>query len=513
MKSSSRAAITASAMIMITVISVPVARSVSSAVVAAERLLPASGPELSLTMSRIASSTSASPSSSSAVSPSPSASARRRMAAIATVVPSASAPTSRPSGSWTAAPSTCSWDSDAKSSVPSACANRNVGETTAPSRASSGCTRGSDVASVTALWIWARPAGVSAAPRKRSVAETVSCERPKRSSIVSLAMVTSLSSGRKTVLSACGASRVMPDPSAIVMASSASSVASGRTVTSQLSPSSTRVIARTSLIRPGSGWIGATTPRGRSRTMHGPDHHDDTRTARREALLDRIERGTELPLMILSFALIPLLVAPLLWELRPASQAVAFACGIAIWVVFTAELFVRLVIAPRRGPYLRQHWLDALAVLLPVVRPLRILWIARYGSRAYRRPLRFAHVDFLGAYAVGLVLVIATIVTSLERGHDSPIDSFPDALWWSIATVTTVGYGDVVPVTAAGRAFAYVLMLGGIGLFGALTANLASMLARREDPSVAALASLRDEVRELREALEGARERDGASEA
>ena len=43
----------------------------------------------------------------------------------------------------------------------------------------------------------------------------------------------------------------------------------------------------------------------------------------------------------------------------------------------------------------------------------------------------------------------------------------PDALWWSIAVVTAVGYGDVVPVTHVGRAFAYVLMIGGTGLFGA----------------------------------------------
>ena len=86
-----------------------------------------------------------------------------------------------------------------------------------------------------------------------------------------------------------------------------------------------------------------------------------------------------------------------------------------------------------------------------------------------------AHVDFLAVYAIGLVLIVATLVMSAERGHNSELDSFPDALWWSIATVTTVGYGDVVPVTHVGRAFAYVLMIGGIGLFGALTANFASI--------------------------------------
>ena len=95
---------------------------------------------------------------------------------------------------------------------------------------------------------------------------------------------------------------------------------------------------------------------------------------------------------------------------------------------------------------------------------------------------------------------------SAERGHNSELDSFPDALWWSIATVTTVGYGDVVPVTQVGRAFAYVLMIGGIGLFGALTANFASILVRREDTSSAAIASLVKEVRSMREELTRLRE-------
>ena len=236
--------------------------------------------------------------------------------------------------------------------------------------------------------------------------------------------------------------------------------------------------------------------------------HNDIALTRREALLDRIERGAEVPLMILSFALIPLLAGLLFWDVQASSRVMALGFSVTIWVVFAAELLVRVAIAPRRGLYLRRHWLDVLTVLLPVARPLRILWIIGSGSRAYGHPVRLAHVDFLGAYAVGLVCVIATIVTSIERGRDSPIDSFPDALWWSIATVTTVGYGDVVPVTAAGRAFAYVLMLGGIGLFGALTANLASMLARREDPTAAALGALQDEVRDLRDALERKRERD-----
>ena len=232
---------------------------------------------------------------------------------------------------------------------------------------------------------------------------------------------------------------------------------------------------------------------------------------RRELLLDRIERTTELPLMILSFAMIPLVAASFLWELRPAAENLVLALRIGAWAIFAADLVVRTAIAPRRLPYLRQHWLDVLVVLFPPARPLRILWILAHGSRAYNSALRLVRVDFLAVYALGLVLLIATLVTLAERGHDSPIDSFLDALWWSVATVTTVGYGDVVPVTQVGRALAYVLMIGGIGLFSALTANFAALLTRRDRQTTATLALLTEEVRQLRETVARQEERGGHS--
>lgn len=241
--------------------------------------------------------------------------------------------------------------------------------------------------------------------------------------------------------------------------------------------------------------------------MDRPAGPTETDIGRREALLDRIERATELPLMVLAFAMVPLLAAPLFWDLSPAAEAVTFALDMLIWALFAADLAVKAAIAPRRLEYLRGHWLDVLVVLVPFARPLRIVRIVVYGSRAYRGAARLAHVDFLVVYAIGLVLIVATVVMSVERGRDSPIESFPDALWWAVSTVTTVGYGDVVPVTDVGRAFAYVLMVGGIGIFGALTASFASILVRRGYPTGDAVAALVEEVRSMREEMERLRER------
>ena len=228
---------------------------------------------------------------------------------------------------------------------------------------------------------------------------------------------------------------------------------------------------------------------------------------RREVMLDKIERATELPMMVLAFVMIPLLVAPLFWDLSSRAEAVVLALDGFIWALFATDLAIKVAIAPQRLKYVRQHWLDVMIVLVPIVRPLRILRIILYGSRVYRGAVRLARVDFLLAYAIGLVLLVATIITFVERGGNSELDSFSDALWWAVGTVTTVGYGDVVPETQIGRAFAYVLMIGGIGIFGAITANFASILVRRDATDSATLASLVEQVQLMNEELTQLRER------
>lgn len=223
--------------------------------------------------------------------------------------------------------------------------------------------------------------------------------------------------------------------------------------------------------------------------------------AKREAMLVRVERITELPLLALAFGMIPLLLGPILWDLSSAEEVTFLALDIFIWALFAVDLGVKVIIAPKRLAYIRQHWLEVLVVLLPFARPLRLARLFVYGSRAFVGVRRLTNVDFLLVYAIGLVIIAATVVTSVEVDPDSSIESFEDALWWSMTTVTTVGYGDTVPVTAAGRVMGYILMVGGIAFFGGITANLASFLVRKEDPSTVALNQLTGEVHMLREEI------------
>ena len=224
---------------------------------------------------------------------------------------------------------------------------------------------------------------------------------------------------------------------------------------------------------------------------------------RSEAALERLERLTEFPLLILAIIMVPLLAGPLLWDLTAEEEAIFLSLDTLIWAVFAVDLGAKVLVAPDRFAYLKAHRLEVLVVLIPFARPLRIVRLFVFGSRAFVGARRFASIDFLLLYAIGFVVLASTALTTIEQGKESSVSSFPDALWWSVVTITTVGYGDVVPVTAAGRAFAMVLMIAGIGIFGGLTANLASFFVTSGASD--ANRELAEEVRALRQELQAAR--------
>ncbi len=88
--------------------------------------------------------------------------------------------------------------------------------------------------------------------------------------------------------------------------------------------------------------------------------------------------------------------------------------------------------------------------------------------------LRAENLHRILAAALVLILLCATAFWFFEGGRDGEVP-FSDALWWSVVTATTVGYGDISPASPGGRIAGVVLMLVGIGFLGVLTATIAGV--------------------------------------
>ncbi len=153
---------------------------------------------------------------------------------------------------------------------------------------------------------------------------------------------------------------------------------------------------------------------------------------------------------------------------------------VATYVPFVVDFGVRLWLAEHRVRFLLSHPLDLLVLLVPVLRPLLVvlgLLVVGRGLLAGRRQLAGRFLLFAVSVSALLCLVAGSLVVVAERNEPGATLTTPaDGLWWAIVTVTTVGYGDEVPVTDAGRLIGVVTMMIGIGLVGSVTATLSSAL-------------------------------------
>jgi voltage-gated potassium channel len=164
--------------------------------------------------------------------------------------------------------------------------------------------------------------------------------------------------------------------------------------------------------------------------------------------------------------------------LTPATDAALEAVITVTWVAFGVDYAVRLALARRRGRYVLRHLLDLLMLLLPMLRPLRALRVVM-AIGVLNRQLRDESRGRIAVYVAATVALIGSVASLavLDAERDAPdasLTTFGEALWWSVTTISTVGYGDRYPVTTEGRFVAAALMLAGIALLGVVTASLAS---------------------------------------
>ena len=200
--------------------------------------------------------------------------------------------------------------------------------------------------------------------------------------------------------------------------------------------------------------------------------------ARREARLERWEQLDEWPLAVAAVAFLGAYAWPILdRSIAPGWKTTCHVVNDVVWAVFIVDYVVRLTLAPQTWRYFWRHVPDLVVLALPFLRPLRLVVLLEVLNRRAADSLRGRVAVYVGGATLTLVFCASLAVLDAERGKaGANIETFGDALWWSVTTISTVGYGDRYPVTGTGRCVAVGLMIGGVALLGVVTASIASWL-------------------------------------
>jgi voltage-gated potassium channel len=156
-----------------------------------------------------------------------------------------------------------------------------------------------------------------------------------------------------------------------------------------------------------------------------------------------------------------------------------------ISLVFLTHWMLRLRKAQNRMQFLRHNWWELLASVPAYFEPTGILRFVRlvvrlrilFNSSRYfmKHAYSFEIFTIFGAIMFGG----AEMFYAFEYGTNPDVKTFFDCVWWSMVTITTVGYGDIAPVTVGGRLISMTLMMLGIGLLGITTGRVATYLVRQ----------------------------------
>jgi voltage-gated potassium channel len=236
------------------------------------------------------------------------------------------------------------------------------------------------------------------------------------------------------------------------------------------------------------------------------------------AYLERYERWMRIPIIV--SAILPLIIVP------ENDGWVGAVVGVVTWLVFLGDYVVHLRHQNRYG----RTWLgrfDLLVVvatapwfLIPGLQStgqfvvlLRLVRLARLvvASPATRR--LFARLGGVAGVAVAVVAIGSLVAYHAEHPVNPDFATVGDAFWWGIVTLTTVGYGDVVPITETGRWAGVMIMIAGIAVLGTLAGSLSSFFrfgdstdpapaAKADDDEASALAALTAELSALRRQVE-----------
>ncbi|MCP4359732.1 MAG: ion transporter [Chloroflexi bacterium] len=174
---------------------------------------------------------------------------------------------------------------------------------------------------------------------------------------------------------------------------------------------------------------------------------------------------------------------------EPQLSYIIFVVDLTLSFIFMADFLYRLKTAPSKRHYIINQlgWLDFIGGLpLPQAKIVRLARIIRAGRLMQQFGLRKMIQGFINdransaLYTIGFLVILmlefgsVAILKVEQYAPGANITTANDALWWTVVTMSTVGYGDQYPVTLEGRTLAIFVILLGVGLFGVITGFLAN---------------------------------------
>ena len=216
----------------------------------------------------------------------------------------------------------------------------------------------------------------------------------------------------------------------------------------------------------------------------------------------------QLAILVLVILSIIIITVDFLVELSPFQRSAIYTVDFMICVILALEFLYRLKTSENYIGFLKKYWYELFALIpayafsllelhilsvparsLRFIRIFRAIRLLRAGV-LYARIFKFLNtfweviieskIPYLLILAISTILASTVAVYSLEYSvPTSPIKSIFDALWWTLTTLTTVGYGDIIPITPEGKIIGVILMIFGIGVWTAAISLLTATLVEK----------------------------------
>lgn len=193
-------------------------------------------------------------------------------------------------------------------------------------------------------------------------------------------------------------------------------------------------------------------------------------------------------IIVLSVYVLGALLIDTAFKLDSETSTLLYYIDTGISALFLLDFFLRFKKSTDKLAFMRWGWIDLISSIPAVgvlrfgrvfrlIRLLRIVKSFKSINSLLNHVFRNrAEGTFMSVISISILFVIFSAISVLqfETAPESNIKTAEDAIWWAFTTITSVGYGDVYPVTSEGRVVGIVLMTVGVGLFGTFTAYVAS---------------------------------------